>query len=283
MARPAYLLVLGLLCLCALPAVAQDNLVTNPGFETVRDGKPESWGNENWKTGGTWMLDEAVAHSGARSARVDCATDANRAIWRQIVPIKGPAALRFSAWHKTAISNRTSGRGAVVRLILFKDASRWQQLSLPSFWGPPSDQWRELSALVFLPAEGTAVGIELFNMDAAGSVWWDDVMLRKATDAELQAEQSRLLGRAPEPYTVRYAPVEGSVSQLDPPAFVWLPVEGADEYTLELTRREDFPPAATTAVTCRRTNNQAALDDLRKDQDTLGIRQHLRRYRRRLL
>lgn len=250
MARLTGLLSLILLCTAAL---AEVNLVANPSFEVVQGGQPANWGVENWKLGGRSVFDETTAHSGARSVRVDCDSDAQRGIWRQIVPVQGPAHLRFSAWYKTRLANSSNGHGAVVRLVLFKDAAKWQELSLPMTWAPASDQWTELKTDVFLPAEGTAVGIELFNQDAAGSVWWDDITLRKATEAEMAEDDAQRLEQPPTPYTVRYAPAESSVSQLDPPAFVWLPVEGAKLYTLQYSRDAAFPAAKTTSVTCPRT------------------------------
>lgn len=248
---------LGLLAaLLLLPAAgrgAETNLVANPGFEAVKDGAPAGWGSENWKLGGKCALDETVAHSGRRSVRIECGADGNRGAWRQMVPFQGPAYVRVSAWYRTRTASRSRMRGAVARMILFKDASKWQELGLPMAWGPPSEGWSELATMVYLPAEGTAIGVELFNMDAAGTVWWDDVMMRKATDREVREAEAERLEVPPSPYTVRYAPAEASVSALDPPAFVWLPAPGAKEYTLQYSRSAGFPPAETTSVACDKT------------------------------
>lgn len=58
---------------------------------------------------------------------------------------------------------------------------------------------------------------------------------------------------APKPYTVRCTPADSSISQIDPPAFVWLPVEGVKEYTLQYSRHADFPINQTLSVVCSRT------------------------------
>ena len=68
-----------------------------------------------------------------------------------------------------------------------------------------------------------------------------------------QDNLSALMDVAPRPYTVHYAPADGSMSQIDPPAFLWLPVEGVEEYTLQYSRHQDFPAAETTNVGCSRT------------------------------
>lgn len=57
----------------------------------------------------------------------------------------------------------------------------------------------------------------------------------------------------PKPYTVRYAPAEGSVSSIDPPAFVWLPVEESRGYILQYSRKPDFTGAQTRTISCSRT------------------------------
>ena len=57
----------------------------------------------------------------------------------------------------------------------------------------------------------------------------------------------------PKPYTVRYAPADGSISSIDPPAFVWLPVDNNEEYVLQYSRKADFKPDNTTTVNCKRT------------------------------
>jgi len=234
-------------------AQAPANLVTSPGFEDIQAGLPTGWHTEDWKLGARFAVEGTGAHQGQHSVRVDCDTDAARGVWRQIVPVAGPRHLRFSARYRTQIATAAKMRGAVVRLILFRDAAKWQELSLPMAWGPPSEGWTDLTTTVYLPAEGTAVGIELFNLEAAGTVWWDDVVLRDATEAEIREAEAQRLEVPPSPYTVRYAPAEGSVSALDPPAFVWLPVDGAKRYVLQYSRDAGFAPGETTEVACERT------------------------------
>ncbi|HQK93030.1 MAG TPA: DUF4962 domain-containing protein [Armatimonadota bacterium] len=239
----------------ALPSASPSpsNLVANPGFEEIEAGRPRGWHTENWKLGTEFAVDGTVAHSGTHSVRVGCGTAAMKGVWRQIVPVAGPRHLRFTAWYRTETATAARMRGAVVRLILFRDADTWQELSLPMAWGPPREDWAELATTVYLPAEGTAVGIELFNLEAPGIVWWDDVVLRDATEAEVRQAEAQRLEAPPSPYTVRYAPADGSVSQLDPPAFVWLPVEGATTYRLQYSRDPEFAAGQTTEVACERT------------------------------
>lgn len=65
--------------------------------------------------------------------------------------------------------------------------------------------------------------------------------------------KSLLREASPEPLTVTSAPADGSISQIDPPAFVWLPVKNVSLYTLQYSRDEDFRSENTTSVSCSRT------------------------------
>lgn len=68
-----------------------------------------------------------------------------------------------------------------------------------------------------------------------------------------QANLAQQMEVAPKPYTVRYTPADSSISQIDPPAFVWLPVKGVKEYTLQYSRHADFPINQTISIICTRT------------------------------
>jgi hypothetical protein len=56
------------------------------------------------------------------------------------------------------------------------------------------------------------------------------------------------LNRLPGPYEVSRAPVDGQVLTTNPPVFVWLPVEGAEEYVLQYSQDPEFADASTTTV-----------------------------------
>ncbi|MGE5532709.1 MAG: hypothetical protein ACM3VW_11420, partial [Bacteroidota bacterium] len=157
-----------LACCCIAGGWAQtpENLLANPSFETVQDGKPVGWSTYNWNLGGQMALDTEAAHSGAHSARVTARSNKERGIWRQIVPLPAARFIHVSAWYRTNTQRSDPGTGAVIRLIWFSDPVRWQEISLESFGGPPDLQWRLLEKTVVAPEGARAVGIELFNWDA---------------------------------------------------------------------------------------------------------------------
>ena len=73
------------------------------------------------------------------------------------------------------------------------------------------------------------------------------------TSSFAQDNKADRLEVAPRTYTVRYATADGSISPIDPPAFVWLPVEKASQYTLQYSSQADFHTNQTVSVSCPRT------------------------------
>jgi Domain of unknown function (DUF4962)/Heparinase II/III-like protein len=250
--------ILALILATGLCRADEANVVVNAGFEALEAEKPGNWGFENWKIGGEGKVEEGMAHEGRRSVSVTCHSDQERGAWRQIVPFRGPGFAYFSAWYKTSFAGRTppEGKGAVVRFLLFRDAAKWDEVGLPSFAAPPSREWARFARALPVSAEVTSVGIELFNLSAEGTVWWDDVVLRNATREEaVAAMRDRYAGidRAPEPGETGYAPEEGTSAPMNPPAFVWLPVKDVKEYVLEWSTDRAFGARDTESVTCART------------------------------
>jgi hypothetical protein len=214
--------------------------------------------------GGQPKLDDTAAHGGQRSISITCASDQERGAWRQIVPFRGPGFVAFSAWYKTSWEGPGSRagmpapreeRGPVVRFLFFRDVQKWDHPSIPWFAAPPSTKWAQFTKVLPASDEITSIGIELFNLSAQGTIWWDDIVLRKATDAEAQAamrEKYAQIDRAPQPGETGRAPEDGTTAALNPPVFVWLPFEGTKAYTLQWSADPKLPDGATETVMCQR-------------------------------
>jgi hypothetical protein len=56
------------------------------------------------------------------------------------------------------------------------------------------------------------------------------------------------LDRPPTANEVDYSPAEGDVLTTNPPAFVWLPVEGENKYILQYSQSNSFNPKSTTTI-----------------------------------
>jgi len=235
-----------------------ENLLSNASFENVADGKPSDWYFENWKMGGQPSVDEGAAAEGQRSAAVTCASDEERGAWRQIVPFAGPGFLYFSAAYKTSVDGPAPSevRGAVVRFLMFRDAAKWDHPSLPWFAAPPSTEWARFTKVLPVSGEITSIGIELFNLSTAVTVRWDDVVFRAATREEAMAAVEDAfagINRDPEPGETGYAPEDETAVSVNPPTFVWLPMEQTKEYVLQWSTDPAFPADGTESVTCART------------------------------
>jgi hypothetical protein len=61
-------------------------------------------------------------------------------------------------------------------------------------------------------------------------------------------EKARVLDRNPGPYQVSRAPYDGQRLTVNPPVFVWLPVEGAGEYILQYSRDREFSDRSTVTI-----------------------------------
>lgn len=93
-------------------------------------------------------------------------------------------------WRVDHIMNRFSwatggGRGGMLRLTFRSAADRSLQLGDARQTVTPSDQWREQTWEVAVPADATHVAIEPFNYYSAGEVWWDRVQVTDEKGAAL--------------------------------------------------------------------------------------------------
>jgi len=62
-----------------------------------------------------------------------------------------------------------------------------------------------------------------------------------------------VLDREPQPGEVSYRPEEGSKCLVNPPSFLWLPVEGAKSYVLQISRSREFPAESSILLGCTMT------------------------------
>ncbi|MBM4080615.1 MAG: DUF4962 domain-containing protein, partial [Planctomycetes bacterium] len=63
--------------------------------------------------------------------------------------------------------------------------------------------------------------------------------------AGVAASEGLSLDREPGAREVSYSPADGGKAVGNPPAFVWLPVEGAKRYVVQVSRSREFPSGAT--------------------------------------
>lgn len=189
------------LCLAltgAQSAAAQDNLVTNPGFEIDEDGDglPDGW-TFAWvstKSGDTpelgrqepdWGVDREVVHSGDASVRIGVRRPVDDGLWQQeaIELPEGVRIFRLSAW----IRIEGAEGGAAHVAVVYQDTERkWLGADYYAIMVDEDTDWQQFVAL-FRPAEGAKyLRLRLwtnFNRRGPVTAWYDDISIQP-TDLE---------------------------------------------------------------------------------------------------
>ncbi len=209
-------------------------------------GAPAHWGYADYRTGGSAVYEATGGREGTGAAGVTCADDSQRGAWRQRVQLEGAHHLRVAGVYRTeGIAERGN---AVVRLTWLRGDDGWDFIDDVRLGLEPSEQWSEFEEVFRVPDEADAVVPELFNFYGVGTVWWDEIHMREATREEVMERAGQKLDRPPQRGEVDYSPQDGDVSATNPPAFVWLPVEGIDSYVLQYAPEGDFDGADAVTI-----------------------------------
>ena len=178
-----------------LPQSEDSNVLPNGSFEIDldTDGQPDSWRSGDWQTGSQIAWDQAAAHSGQASVRIECASGEQRGSF-SFRPAVGPGPWVFEAWYRTGPMQAEAKKGPVARLIAV-DAEGTQCGVFHAYGEPTDGQWQKLALSFELPSGAEHINLDLFNFFAQGVVWWDDVSLRLDA-AEVQRREEHLRAEA---------------------------------------------------------------------------------------
>lgn len=152
----------------SVSAAAADNLVANPGFELGS----APWEQNNWRQNEVRFLrDPEGARSGGHAMKMEMVRLINGGTVQLIhprLPVRPHQTLRVSYWAR-GVSN-----GPPLNLLLRKGGDPWTKyLEADSI---PTEEWREFSHTVTLPAQIDAENTQLlFQLASNGKVWIDDV------------------------------------------------------------------------------------------------------------
>jgi uncharacterized protein len=167
------------------------NLLPNPSFEKVKDGKPAGWYSHRYKDlGGTVFVHtqgRERVHSGNRALSIN-SRDGADAGWRTEVAVKPNTEYRLSGWIRTqgvrgakgAMLNVHTTKGAVTRNLQKRN------------------DWTEVE-LYFNSGERNKVIVNCLYGGwgtSQGAAWYDDVALQEITIAADSANQKELVGDA---------------------------------------------------------------------------------------
>ncbi len=153
---------------------AQENLILNPGFEEPLD--EQVWGQYVWEVNQEitrFDIDDTVAHSGGKSARIENTAE-NDARYKQVIAVEPDSYYRLSGWVLTEGVGRAV-KGANISVEGIYDTSAdvkgtsdgWQYLELYGLTGAQQE------ALTVTAALG---GYSNVN---TGKAWFDDIEVER--------------------------------------------------------------------------------------------------------
>lgn len=154
------------------------NLLGNPGFEQLENGKPVGWANQ---LADSWTADNAVCHSGKASLR--CAkAGAGTLYWLSYTVALNqtrPKPLVVSGWSKAENAQGTQGGEYSVWVDLqYTDGTPLWGQKAPFEPGTHDWQYAEKSFVVTKPVRSAQVNL-LFRNGFSGTVWFDDLALQE--------------------------------------------------------------------------------------------------------
>jgi len=178
--RLAARLVAAQLAAVSLLAGYQYDRANNGGFEqdVNRDAQPDGWRLVRFQSEAVATWDDAVAHAGRRSVRLDNSKHPANRNWRANIgrwaqssrwQVKGGETYTVRGWIKTALAE---GR-ATFAIAWFNEKKWLKENSCKPVTG--STDWVERKVTAPAPPEATAAAIYLNLGSGVGSAWFDDV------------------------------------------------------------------------------------------------------------
>jgi putative membrane-bound dehydrogenase-like protein len=188
---------------------SQSNLIPNPSFEKVQDGKPAGWHTVNYSGRAQLTLGDG-GHSGSHSVKISSEQGAD-ASWSVQVPVKPRTDYKLTAWIKTENLRKVAGaHGALLNIHELQDPIHGATKALLG-----DNNWTQVQ-LNFNSEQMTEVTINcLFGAwgRVSGTAWFDDVELNPAPGSELAGEVGRVVRLVTSHYASR-GPVDSIIPML---------------------------------------------------------------------
>ena len=150
-----------------------ENLLPNPSFESIRESGPEQWQVRTYSGDATHQLDGSVAHSGSNALKISSESGSDTSFYTEM-SVEPNTTYRLSGWVKT--KNVSGAMGGLF------NAHELQKNAKTSAVDGTSD-WTKVE-VTFDTGNKTTISINcLFGGwgQSTGTVWYDDVSLRKGT------------------------------------------------------------------------------------------------------
>ncbi len=160
------------LLLIFVSASAQENLITNPGFEAESKGKPSDWWLYEGQGTTELKWDDTVAHSGKASGRLQAAAAAKSTLVSPKFAVAPGDELRISVWVRG--KGFSDGQNATYTGLAFRRADgavfgrAYFRASLVA------EKWVLVSGEATAPTDAVSAEMHLGYTNAPGALWFDD-------------------------------------------------------------------------------------------------------------
>lgn len=160
-----------------------DNLLTDPSFESVGI---VWWELASWGTGARVSIDDTHSRQGNQSVKIVCDSDTQRGSACLFIPVQPGKTYAFSGWYDLEAEGETVGiQGPVARFSLLENRSDPSAKETIYGFSPYLGDWTQVTQTVCIPEGINWIRLDLFNMYAVGTVWWDDVSLRELPESDI--------------------------------------------------------------------------------------------------
>lgn len=219
---------------------ASGNLVSNPEFEGAEGKVPTDWlvfGSS--KIGEHLFVIEEDDLTGERAFMID-----DRSVTGGYGIRSNPVAVEPGVTYKASAMFRATDGGAGSLYLDFWDAND-KRISHRAVSSNRTD-WVSISTSLDAPEGAVSVSAILYTQTShVGRAYFKDVVLEKVTaDRWTENDVNQHVGEG----QLDYAPGDGSVVTTNPPSFVWIPIAGATNYSLQYSTDENFAPEKTYTI-----------------------------------
>ncbi len=231
---------IALMLLAGAGLAGAEEMLTNPHLNPAEDGEsPDDWRFGFYQTEAEPRYEPEGGRDGTGAAGVVVPGTSDRGQWGQGFSLDPEMThLYIEGYYRT--EGITAPDAGTIRVTWHRDDPDNRVIGDVRPRVAASDTWAHFEEIVAVPEDAVDGRIELFNFYRPGTIWWDSAHMRPATDDEVQAFMRAKLDRDPAGDEVDYSPEDGEQVAINPPAFIWLPVDGADGYVLQYAPEGDW-------------------------------------------
>ncbi len=178
-------------CLTVLAAYGQEwgvgigeNLVKNPGFEEVQDGKLTSWA----AAAPVYSSDDTTARSGERSLKFVNDDPDNYVLCGQQIDLAPGRLYEVKAWVKTE-GVEGADSGATVCVEWSDGEGKYLGGHYPPGKKGDTPEWTEVGGIsTRIPEEAASCSVTCYvRKGMTGAAWWDDVSVRRVHERPMRS------------------------------------------------------------------------------------------------